>query len=490
MSTANPEQLELAPTELPTLELPWLDNLRRGIWPKPMVFWAVVFYIGLFIIRPWEKLIPELGEFRFELLAVAAVSLFVAFKRGPMVKFSAQNITMLLLFAAVFISGRNAWDPSLAEEEVVEFFGFALIFFFIQKAVKTPYQALFIIASYLMLTTVYVGKSIWEYAFHGAANYMMGVYRLAGIDHTYGHPNTMGTSMLLSLPFAIYFYRVRDQFCRTWPGRLRRLFPWVLRFHIAASVLGVMLTRSRSAAVALVFFAMIIVMRQRGFARKAKYGVLACLVLIIGFFLSPSDIRQRMATLWNKDANQFGSQKSAEGRWEGFVAGVDIFKEFPSTGVGIGNFADYRELHGDGEKLNAHNLPGELLGELGLFGTTAFAAFFLVHVLTLRKMKRAGGEFESLTGNKLYSWLYIALCDALLLMLFSSLSGHTLQQYQWYFFAAFAVVSLQYVRKELGVARQVVAENLAYEEELPEYEPVATVGFDGFDPTPYQSPQT
>ena len=51
----------------------WVDRLRSGIWPKPFVFWAVVFYIGLFIIRPWERLFPELGELRFERLSVLAI---------------------------------------------------------------------------------------------------------------------------------------------------------------------------------------------------------------------------------------------------------------------------------------------------------------------------------------------------------------------------------------------------------------------------------
>lgn len=447
-----PLELELASTEQP-----WVDRLLRGMWPKPLVFWAVVFYIGLFIIRPWEKLIPELGEMRFERMSVLAIMAIVLLRRGIMVRFSTQNIAMLLLFASVYVSGKLAFDPSLSEQEVTEYFGFMLIFFLIQKAVRSPYQAFFIIASYLMLTTLYVGKSIWEYAFHGAAQHMMGVSRLGGIDYTYGHPNTLGTTMLCSLPFALCFYKISSQFCQTWPRQMRKLFRWVVILHVPMCILGVLLTRSRSTAVGLVFYAAILVFRQKGWVRKLRWSLVAIVVFLIGFMLAPPDIQNRIRTLWKPNiesqTGQMGAQKAAAGRYEGLIAGVAIFQRFPATGVGIGNFADYRETYVDGEALNAHNLPGELLGELGIFGTAAFSLYFLAHYLALRKLQRLGKEYQRLTGNDMYYWLGVGLFDAMLLLMFSGLSGHTLQQYQWYFYPSFAITALYFLKQAVSSAR-------------------------------------
>ena len=448
-----PIELELAS---PTTN--WVDRLRGGMWPKPFVFWAVVFYMGLFIIRPWEKLFPELGEMRFERLSVLGIMAVVAIYRGVLVRLTAQNLAMLFLFAAVVLSGKMAYDPELSDPQVTEFFGFTLIFFCIQKAVRSPYQVLFIVAAYVMLTTAYVGKSIWEYAFNGAAMYMMGVRRLAGVDFTYGHPNTVGTTLLCSLPFAISFYRIREQFCRTWPRRMSKLFRWVLLAHMSMSVIGVLMTKSRSAAVGLVVYACILAARQRGMARKMKWGVLFLIMFVIGFSMAPTEMQNRIRTLWDPTVeaqeDMGGAGKAAAGRWEGWVAGVAIFKKFPLTGVGIGNFADYRVEYIDYERLNAHNLPGELLGELGIVGTTAFAFYFLAYVLTLRKLQRQGQEFEQLTGDPLYRILSIGFVDGMLLLGFAGLSGHTLQQYQWYFYPSFAVSALYFVNQEIANAKR------------------------------------
>lgn len=454
-SLIHPEpQLRL---ELATQGITWVDRLRRGMWPKPFVFWAVVFYIALFIIRPWEQLFPNLGEFRFERIAVIAVAAIVFFRRGPLVRFDAQNVTMMLLFAAVYASGRNAWDTTLSMEEVTEFFGFTLIFFLIQKAVKTPYQLIFLVASYLMLTTAYTGKAIWEYAFNGARVSMMGVDRLAGIEYTYGHPNTFGTTMLCSLPFALLFYRIRHQFCQTWPRRMEWLFKWAVISHGLICVLGVLLTRSRSTTIGLVVVAGLMIFRLRGFMNKVKWSGIALLVFLVGFAVAPRDIQLRIMTLWDSSIesrhNMGGANASAEGRLEGLYAGLEIFDRFPATGVGIGCFAEYRGKFVDEVALDAHNLPGELLGEIGFFGTLAFAAFYLIHFITLRKLLRLGKEYDRLTGSKTYYWLAVALFDGMLLLMFSGLSGHTLQQYQWYFYASFAITAFYFVRQEVVEAR-------------------------------------
>jgi len=454
-SLTHPEpQLRL---ELATPGITWVDRLRRGIWPKPLVFWSVVFYIALFIIRPWEQLFPELGVFRFERISVLVVAVIVLLRRGPFIRVDAQNVTMLLLFGAVYASGYNAWDTTLSMEEVTEFFGFMLIFFLIQKAVKTPYQLIFLVACYLMLTTAYTGKAIWEYVLHDAKLNMMGVDRLAGIEYTYGHPNTFGTTMLCSLPFALLFYRIRDQFCQTWPRRMAWLFKWAVIGHGLISVFGVLLTRSRSTTVGLVVFAGLIVMRQRGFAKKIKWSAVAMAAFLIGFAVAPNDIQLRLMTLWDSSIERKhdmgGANASAEGRFEGLIAGLTIYERFPATGVGIGCFAAYRGIYVDNIALDAHNLPGELLGEIGFIGTLAFAAFFFVHLLTLRRLVRLGKEYEALTGSRTYYWLGVALFDGMLLLMFAGLSGHTLQQYQWYFYASFAITAFYFVQQEVIAAR-------------------------------------
>lgn len=431
----------------------WLDRLRKGIWPKPLVFWIAAIYMALFIIRPWERLFPTLADLRFERIMVLFVVGAVLLMRGPFIKVTLQNVAMLLLYAAVWLSGRYAFDPVASEIQVTEFLGLLISYFVIQKVVKSPYQMLFIMACYLTATAAYVFKSEWEYLLHDGGVSMMGVTRLQGINYTYGHPNNMGVSLVCSLPFALYFYRIRWQFCQTWPRLLRKLFVWALPLYGIAAVLGILLTRSRASAVGLLLFLVLLVFQKKGFATKVKWGLAFLTICIVGFFCAPDDIRYRIQSTWDASveykANMGGANQSAVGRIEGLFAGLEIFRRFPVTGVGIGNFALYRELYVDKIGLDAHNIPGEVLGELGLVGAVAFGLFFLAMCLNTRKLLQYGSEYQQLTGNDIYRLLGVALFDAVVLLVYAGISCHTLQYYQWYWFAAFLMLAVTFVKSEV-----------------------------------------
>lgn len=431
----------------------WLDRLRKGIWPKSLVFWVVAFYMACFIIRPWEKIFPELADLRFERIMVLLVAGTVIFTRGPFVRVTLQNVAMILLYAAVWLSGRDPYDPELTSPQVTEFLGFLISYFIIQKTVKSPYQMLFIIACYLVATAAYVFKSEWEYAFNGAAWYMMGVKRLQGDNYTFGHPNNLGITMNCSLPIALFFYRVRGTFCQTWPKLLRKAFCWMLPVYMAAAVLGVILTRSRASAMGLLVFLALLVVRKPTMSAKLKWAGSFMLICVIGFFMAPDDIRYRIQSTWDRSvefkAGMGGANSSAEGRMEGLLAGLEIFERFPITGVGIGSFAAYRVIYVDGVELDAHNLPGEVLGELGIVGGVAFLIFFTAMCMNCWKLLKMGREFQDITGNPTYWLLGVGLADAFVLIIYGGVSCHNLQYYQWYWYATFMVCGVTYVKQEL-----------------------------------------
>ena len=67
------------------------DLLARGIWPKSLALWMVAFYIALFIIRPWEQLLPWLAALRFE--RVYAIAMIVVAVHGAgIVAFHARRV--------------------------------------------------------------------------------------------------------------------------------------------------------------------------------------------------------------------------------------------------------------------------------------------------------------------------------------------------------------------------------------------------------------
>ncbi len=125
-----------------------------------------------------------------------------------------------------------------------------------------------------------------------------------------------------------------------------------------------------------------------------------------------------------------------------------MYKRFPLTGVGIGNFIAYRVQYLDGVPKNPHNLVGQVLGESGLFGSTAF---FLLVVTILANCRRARVLSKNRSGPTItvLSGLVIASRDALLLLAFEGLFSHNLLRFNWLWLAAFSTLALQYVRAKL-----------------------------------------
>ncbi len=430
----------------------WEDDLRSEIWPRKRIIWVVAIYLALFIIRPWELLFPELADIRFERLMVLFVLGMTALSCGISIRMTMQSVAMLLLLTAVWVSSLFAYVPEMAAKELTEFIGITISFFVLLKVIRTPYQLFFLVACYFVATSLYVFKSEWEYFIHDAAKWEMGVRRLRGIDLTSDHPNAVGSTILCSLPFALFFHRVREEFCARWPKRFQTLFTWFLYVYVGSALCGVLLTRSRAAALGLVVFALLLVLRQRGFAQRLKWGVLAVIAFAVLFAASPRDIQLRIRSTWDKSierrANFKGANSSAEGRWEGWVAGLEIFRRFPISGVGIGSFKTYRVEQVDGVALNAHNLPGELLGETGILGAGAFAFFYFVLITNSRKLIALGRQVAEISGSRIYMLFGIACFDAIMLLTYGGISGHNLQRYLWYWYAAFVVLALAYARGE------------------------------------------
>ena len=456
----SPDSLPLA--DQPLIDRPlWTERLRSGIWPKSPLFWLVALYMACFIIRPWERLFPFLSDFRFERIMVILVAGTVLLMRGPFVKITLQNVAMVLMYGAVWLSSLFAYNPVTSEIQTTEFFGFLLSFFIIQKIVKTPYQLFFVVGCYFMATAAFMMKSEWEYIFNGAAWEMMGVWRLRGVNDTFGHPNNVGISLVCSLPITVFFWREKDAFCRTWPPMLRKAFGWFVPVYFAAAILGIVLTRSRASAIGMILFLALLVIRKGSMAARIKWGIIFALLCVTGFFLAPEDIRYRIQSTWDPSveykAGMGGANESAEGRLEGLMAGIEIFRRFPVTGVGIGNFADYRSIHVDQVKLDAHNLPGEVMAELGTVGCVAFVVFFTAMCINCVRLSRMGKEFAELTGHTIYRHLGVGLTDAVVLLVYGGVSCHTLQYYQWYWFGTFLATSVLFLKPELAHAREQLA---------------------------------
>ena len=357
----------------------------------------------------------------------------------------AQSVAVLLLIFTMGLSGLAAGAP-VQSAFVYVYFTLVVFYFVIRSVIRTPYELLFIVVCYVALMTVYLGKSQWEYFMNGAGMWAMGVQRLQGMDVTFSKDNALAQSVNLSIPFLYLLFWVRKPLCASWPLFWRKLFVPSLVIYAGLALTSILLTRSRTGAVGFVLCIALLAWRER----KSKVGLLICSMIgvsiLIGFQFLPLDIQNRIRTLWDPEAGPKIAQKSAEGRWEGFQAGLKMFKDYPVTGVGVDNFIPYRIAHVDGVALGAHNLIGEILGETGLLGIAAFALFVSIALLNCHRVQRLGARAHGQIIPDIMRQMVLSCRDVIVLLFFHGMAAHNLDRYNWLWVAAFCSLAYNFAQ--------------------------------------------
>jgi len=404
-----------------------------------MALWMTIIWMALFIIRPWERLVPELASWHIERTWALAVIATVAGAGILRMCNSFQTTAVLSFLGALAVTSVCAQDGSAAWDELYKYTTLVVFYFILLSVIRTPYQLFFVAACYIAVMAAYLGKAEYEYFVHGAAQYTMGVRRLLGIDTTYSGPNSVAASTVLSLPILHFLWRIRGQFTETWPRTWRIWFPRCLVAYFALATSAIILTNSRSGMVGFVFFVFLSLIAGRKVRGKLVGVVSAVLLLAVIWVAMPEESKNRLRTVWDPSAGPQNAQASAEGRIDGMKAGIAMFHHSPITGVGIGNFIPHRVTEVDGVALNAHSLIGQILGETGLVGTGAFLLLLAALFANCRRTKALarGRSNETL---EMLSQLAAACRLSAILLIFFGLFGHNMMRFNWLWLAAFALL--------------------------------------------------
>lgn len=402
--------------------------------------WLVAGYLVLFLIRPWEVLAPALAAYRVERIYAAAMVLVVLLT-GQRMRGGLTVLAVVGMACAVALSACQAWRAEYAWPALYQYLTVVVTYFMILACCRRLEDLLLLVVVYLSAMFAYLGKALWEYFIHGRHWHAQGVSRLVGIEETYGEPNALAMSVVLSLPFWCFLVRCRQELDERAAGPFRALLA-VLRWgYPVLAVTSVGLTNSRAGMVGLVAFAVGAIW-WAGSSRRFGRKVAITLAILVGLFIvAPDEQWTRLRTLWRPDLGPSNARASADGRWAGFLAGWRMFQDYPVTGVGLGNFLPYRVTHVDGVGLIAHNLPGQLLGETGLVGAVCFA-------LLVGSMWRDARDTRRLAAEGPLPNLYVQLpaaCQLTILLLFLfGLSLHNGLRYNWLWIAAFTELAFRF----------------------------------------------
>ncbi len=239
--------------------------------------------------------------------------------------------------------------------------------------------------------------------------------RLTGSFGDYRVGNYMA---LVLIPAASIYYILRNLYAR-WA------FPLTLMLLSPAFFL-LFFSYTRNAYITLAAAAILLSVLLRVFPWKL------CLIGGIGFvgLLQLSDIRLSFTAI------------QGDGRWSLWSMAIDIFKEFPVLGAGIGQYnSAFRALGLSPERdvisiKHPHNIYLQFLSENGLVGL-CLALIFLLGMLwwgykNLRILQKVRSEHKELLNEKRFVWLTAAFfwC-AWGAFLASGIVGHNFFQRWW-----------------------------------------------------------
>ncbi len=386
------------------------------LYSNPMYWW------------PWfERL--RLGFVSMALCAAAVIAHRLA--SGERIRLGGWGSLLLLAYLA-FIPLSLTWtlDAAATRLALVDGIKMAVVFVAVQNALDAPsrLRRFLAVAALASLGPALGGVWVWlndDRLVEGFRTHWRGLY---------GDPNRLAMSLVAVLPFALLgAFRARRR-------AVRLLFAGVA----AAQVAAIVLTHSRSGAVAAAVAALLFLLRGRGAVGR---GLLAAGVIAAGVVTFAPEtfwIRSRTIASFEEDASVAGREHA----WR--VLGA-IVEDRPLSGVGAGAFLSswsrYAPLDAGGRRYVAHNILLEIVGDLGILAFALFSGFV---AWLLWRVWRAGDD-------ALVGWEARAIFAALAgYLLCEMVNGYSLSWFLYFLFACAAAVA-RLARLRAGAADEPAA---------------------------------
>lgn len=394
------------------------------------VFVMVCIYIFIFIERPWES-IRYLQGIPIERTFAIAMILAAFFAGKLRIVSSPINKWVYSLLALHFILSPFAFRVEYAVDQGLEYAKMVVLYLLMLSVVDDEYSLKTLINVYVFSMMFYMIHSLFEYH-NGRHGYAMGITRMLGVDSTFNDPNAFGASVVLSLPFVYSVLR----------SEAKTIIRNVYYIYFVLAVLCIVLTGSRTSAIALVILLLLWSLMQRGSLRIIMPAI--CIVSIFVVWLNmPEQKRDRIRTLWDDNAGTVGAHMSAEGRLIGWEVSWKMFKREPFTGVGAGgkNYIGYRianniDEEGQESPTESHVLYGQILAEFGVAGAILFAG--LIYAI-LRCCLLTQNQLLAIGLDKSFSYMLCgAIIASLLLLLLFGFGGHNFYRPLWLWLAAWS----------------------------------------------------
>ena len=396
---------------------------------KPFV--GLIIYSVFLLIRPQEFIsVIEHSPIPIERSIAALLILSILLKiikNGFHHKFTRIDYSIIAFIIACSISiiGSIYITQSIDTWNII--LRLFIIYIFIILLIESKRQMKLFILFIIFSSVFHAFASVINYSMGNFThNVAMNIDRAVGIDQSLSGPNSLAATLVYTLPF-IYYYYISD---------CSKSIKFMLVATTPVIILCIVLTGSRTGMLGFIFFVLLILWKNKNKVRNIAIAVF--LMLTIWIFM-PGQYKERFASTTDLSSGT-ASAHSAHARLDGLIKGVKMVIDRPLTGYGIGNYTTASGMiYSVGDWHDAHSLPGQVLGEIGILGTSAFILWIytLFKIMTWleRKYKNNKDNFYYLT--------IIGLRLQLLCLLFMGIAGHNLYRHNWYIISALVVVMMK-----------------------------------------------
>ena len=423
-------------------------------------FWGVFAFTALLFFRPQDSLPPLEPLHLPEIAAVTALITMAVRRAGlglaPVPAVAA--VAPLAAFAAVMVATApfSIWPSGALSTFTDLFLKVVLVFMLLTHSLSSP-RLLRRFTWLIVVAMAYIAARGWiDYA---TGNNLLQGDRLQGaLPGLMGNSNDLAMNMVTFLPFVAFAALTRG-----------KTMPRLFAAGVTLLMLGtIVLTKSRAGFLALAVTGLLIVL-QAGRLRPRLAAVLVVVALVVPPIM-PQAFWTRVSSIVNAEDDETGSR---EARLVLFEEGWAAFLDHPFTGVGAGQFQNYNPPERHELWRETHNVPLQVLSELGLIGFGAFLWLLIRSGTTLfqtwnalRPRRRHGGASLADGGFAPHEreWMraHVAACVAAFAgWLVSAQFGSIGYYWTLYYVLALGVAAHEILVRRLAWARGGVAHGAA-----------------------------
>lgn len=365
---------------------------------------------------------PALGAIRFELVAaiIVFISIFLSGRgiKNCLPQKNILNKSLWILFVVGMLSVPQAVDVSVSWQNGGYFLLKLTLFYIMLVLSINDYSDLRKMIWAFVLVTAWV-------AYEPVTSYLSGLVS----EHAYGRvaygrfgaaAGHVALANTLNQGIPITFFLALSE-----KGKKTRLLLWIL---MSLLIIGVVFSKSRGGFIGLIMLALGLVYFSKN---KARAFVLLAVVLFLLLPLAGQKYLTHISTI----THGIHSGRSSSDRYWGLVNGISMMIKRPILGVGIGCYAEARKRYFN-YYFYAHNLYGELFGELGIASAVWFYWIYMIFKKTIKLKKLLDIDDAQ---HKYYFNILNGIQLGLFLRLFVGNFSHSAFIWFWFLMAALTV---------------------------------------------------